>query len=234
MDTNLDNVPTTASAVRHETFKKPIEVSRVFQGEYQKEGELQAELKQTVETNSFYPAKTVSTDLQDNPFKQEEFNYEEKSFNQKRTDVAWIPVPSGLTAKEVLERISINPNATLYRILSNYPIFNSNQLGYMDSIMSDDSKTKEQKEEEVKTMKDRIADSQVLRYGSDDARTSAKKGDLILDTNGKPQYKVSFYSANGKEDVDRRISDFESYYATDKIQEELKGINSSVLNTQTI
>lgn len=234
MDTNLDNVPTTASAVRHETKRHPIEVSRVYKGDYQKEGELQAELKQTVETTSYYPAKTVTTDLQDNPFKQEEFKYEEKVFPQKRTDVAWIPVPGGTTAKEVLERITINPNSTLYRILSNYPVFNSNQLGYADSIMSDENKSKEEKDAEVKAMKDKIADSQVLRYGSDDSRTGAKKGDLILDTNGKPQYKVSFYSENGKQDVDKRIADFDSYYATAKIEQELKGINNSVLNTERL
>lgn len=230
----MENVVGTTSVVKVEVIKKPIEVSKVAKGEYQKEGELQAELKQTVETKSFYPEKTVTTDLQDNPFKQEEFNYENKEYSNTRTDVAWIPVPSGTTAKEVLGRIAINPKATLYRIISNFPIFNSNQLGYIDGIMSDENKTKEQKEAESKEMKDKIANRQVLRYGNDDSNGQFKKGDLILDSNGKPQYKAVFFSENGKEDVDQRRADFESYYATDLIATELQVRTNSVVNKKVL
>ena len=71
----------TRVVVRKEVKKNPIVVSRVYVGDYQsKGGELQAELKQTVETKSFYPAKTVKNDLQSNPFTQAEFNFEEKDF----------------------------------------------------------------------------------------------------------------------------------------------------------
>lgn len=45
----------TTSKIRKEVSKSEINVSRVYSSDYQKEGTLTAELKQTIKTTSFYP-----------------------------------------------------------------------------------------------------------------------------------------------------------------------------------
>ena len=219
--------------VRKVVTKGAIEVSRVYTSDYQKEGTQTAELKQTVTTKSYYPSKSVRNDLQDNPFPNSDFGFEEKEYSQERVDVAWIDVPNGKTKEEVKAVLSANPNATIYRIVANHPIFHSGQLAQMERISKDDSKPEAQRKEEVISLKNQIANRQVLRYSADAEDGSYKKDQIILDQTGKPQYKATFYSGNAKADEDRRTSSPSDYFATPEILAEMHN-SASVVEKQEI
>ena len=228
-----ENQVENPQGVRKEVIKGSIEVSRVYASDYQKEGTKTAELKQTVTTKSYYPSKSVRNDLQDNPFSNEEFGFEEKEYSQSRTDVAWIDVPENKTAQEVKAILDANPNATIYRVIGNAPIFHSGQLAQMERIKNDDSKPANVREEEVESLKNQIANRQVLRYANDAEDGSYKKDEIILDQYGKPQYKATFYSGSGKSDEDRRTSEPSDYFATPEILAKIHK-SSAVVEKQTL
>ena len=83
--------------IRKEVKTSSIAVSRVYAANYQKEGTLTAELKQTITVDSYYPAKSVSNSFQDSLFPTKAFGFEEKNYTAEETRVAWIPVPAGST-----------------------------------------------------------------------------------------------------------------------------------------
>lgn len=175
-----------------------IEVTSVGISNFQKPGTMTATLKQTVETVSLYPTKSVSSDLQDNVFGIEDFGFETTPHKNTRTNVVFLDVPEGSTVESVKAQFVKFPNAVLYRILDNKPILSRNQLYAI--------------EHELCTMDD-IANSQVVKYGPGE-----HEGELILDQNGKVQYKATFLSTTGKEDVDKRTSDPEDVYMSEEIE----------------
>lgn len=164
--------------------KYPIEVSEVKVSDFQKAGTMTAILKQTIETISTYPTKSVSNDKQDNIFSIEDFNFDEgESFTSTRTNVAFLDVPEGNTVESVKLKLGNFPNACIYRELANEPILTSGQKYAI--------------KQGLKTMDD-FANAQAIRDSN---------GVLILDKNGKIQYKAVYFSAQEKDDVDRRTSD---------------------------
>lgn len=190
-----------------QTTKGALVVSRVWKSDYQKEGTLTAELKQTVTTISKYPGKSVSNDLQSNIFGMEEFGFETKDFTQSRTDVAWIDVPANSTVESVTQKLSEFPTACIYRVMANKPIIHSGQQARLESETS----------ENANNLYNQIANRQVLRYSDKDEQNAGK---LILDNLGKPQYKATFFSNVAKEDADYRTLD-QDYYASPEIHAEL-------------
>lgn len=203
-----------SNATRVEIHKSKIEVSRIYKADFQKEGSETCELKQTVKAISFYPSKSVKSNLGDNLFEASEFGYSERDYIQERTDVAWIIVPEGTTVEKVQEMLAKEKQATLYRIISNHPVLTDNQ--------------KYSIAQGLKTMDD-FADAQVMRYGTDTEDHNA--GDLVLDSNGKPQYKACFFSKEGKADIDLRTSDPQDFYTSVSIYAEL---NEEVVASQTL
>ena len=203
-----------SNATRVEIHKSKIEVSRIYKADFQKEGSETCELKQTVKAISFYPSKSVKSNLGDNLFEASEFGYSEQEFKQERTDVAWIIVPEGITVDTVKAMLAKVDKATLYRIISNHPILTDNQR-YSIS-------------QGLKTMDD-FADAQVMRYGT--TTDEHNEGDLVLDSNGKPQYKACFFSKEAKSDIDLRTSDPKDFFASTSIYAEM---NSEVVLSQTL
>ena len=203
-----------SNATRVETRKSAIEVSRIYKSDFQKKDSETCELKQTVAVFSYYPSKSVKSNLGDNLFDAAEFGYSEQEFKQERTDVAWIIVPEGTTVDTVKAMLAKVEKATLYRIISNKPILTDDQL-YAIS-------------QGLKTMED-FADAQVMRYGS--TTEEHNEGDLVLDNNGKPQYKACFFSKEGKADIDLRTSDPTDFYASTAITVEM---NQKVLAPQKL
>ena len=200
------------SKIEKEIKKSRTYVSRVYVSHYQKPGTVTAELKQEVNTISLYPDKIIRDDLHGNIYDISEFEQAQKKYDNKRTDVAWIDIPEGQTFENVLHRLNDYPKATLYRILSSEPIMSSSSQMYYDRLVS------EGQEAMAAQFKDRVANSQVLRYGSDSDDESIKKGELILDAYGKPQFKACFLDETGeKQDQDFRIEDATSYYKTMEI-----------------
>lgn len=214
MDTNPTTAPVaqvaavapTAVAPRIRKVENflPVTLSRVYVSNYQKEGTRTAELKQIVETKSYYPSKSVTSNLQDNPFSNEEFGFEEHEYTDKSTRTTWINVPVGSTEAVVQAKLDALPNKRVYRILANRPILSQNQLAGIEAGL---------------TSKEVIADTQAVRYPN--TAPAHQAGKLILDTNGKPQYKANFFRSTMVPDEDLRTADPKDYYATAKITLEL-------------
>lgn len=192
---------TQEQGVRKQVSKSSLEVTRVHATQWQKEGTLTAEIKQTVTTKSFYPSKSVANNLQDNPFATSDFGFEEKEFVSDSKRVVWVDSPIGSTVESVVAKLAMLPEATIYRIYANRPILTENQEYAIKAGL---------------TTKDAIADKQVLRYGEGNENA----GKLIL-KDGKPQYKADFFKSTAKADEDLRTEDPADYYATPTMKIEL-------------
>ena len=100
-------------------------------------------------------------------------------------------VPASVTLEMIQEKILTNKRACLYSVISNHPVV---PMG---------------PKREVKfTEKD--LDDQLLKYFEDEEPN--RKGDLILDKYGKPQYRQVYLSLTGQPDVDLRSSVKEDYF----------------------
>jgi hypothetical protein len=199
-----------ADRIRKEVRIEPIEVSRLYKGNYQKEGTITAELKQTIETKSFYPTKSVSNNMQDNPFATKDFGFQDKEYTTFETRVTWIPVPEAMTEQEVVAHMAKITKATIYRVLSNKPSISDAQQAGINA---------------GQTTLDIIANAQAIRYPKDH---STHAGKLIPDTNGKVQYRAVYYSNTFKEDIDSRTADVSNFYLTDEIRAEIQNAQAAV------
>ena len=181
-----------------------IEVAELKVSDFQKKGTKTAVLKQTVKTTSLYPAKSVSNNLQDNIFSLEEFgaDFVGEPYVSERTNVAFMDVPETSTIETVKAKLALFPKATLYRIMANKPILNSNQEYAI--------------KQGLKTMDD-FANAQAVKYGQDDDKGHVK-GNLILDKHGKVQYKVTYFSTTEKEDMDLRNDIPDDQYLTPELE----------------
>lgn len=205
--------------IEKSTTKGIVTVSRVYKAHYQKSGTITAEMKQTVEEISLYPDKTIRDNLQGNVYDLGEYDQEKRQFKKTRTDVTWIDVPDGQSVESVSQRLSQYPNATLYRILSNHPILSETTEKYYQGLIDSDQ------EALAVQIKNRIANSQILRYHTTDADSGHFKDDLILDKFGKPQYKACFLDETGKkEDKDLRTEDPTDYYTTVEVLMSMKNL----------
>lgn len=196
-------------SIRKETTVTPLGVSRVYASQWQKEGTLTAELKQKVVVKSFYPTKSVSNDMQDNMFTQEDFGFSEQEFSNEETRVAWIDVPLNSTVESISSKLTQFTNAKLYKVLANEPILTNNQVYAINQGL---------------TSKEAFANSQVVRYPDEAMRNGVNVGGkLALDSHGKPQYRAIFFSNNGsKVDKDLRTPDAE-YFTSEAITQEMDG-----------
>ena len=206
MENNIQNQNVVDDRIAKTPTKKPIEVTRVYKSDWQKEGTMSAEMKQTIETISSYPTKSVRNEAQDNIFANEDFGFAAQNYTSSETRVAWIDVPENSTVEIVKAQIAKFPGATIYKVLSNKPILTSDQK-YAVNV----SKV---------TTVDVIASRQAVRYPEthDDATL---RGKLILDQNGKIQFRVSYFSNKEREDVDMRTTDPADFYVPEDLKAEL-------------
>jgi hypothetical protein len=212
MNTQISN--TENQGVRKSVTKSPLEVTRVHATAYQKEGTLTAEIKQTVTTKSFYPSKSVSNNMQDNPFANADFGFEEKEYSADEKRVAWVDVPVGSTVESVVAKLAALPTATIRKVLANRPIITDSQQYAISAGL---------------TSMDAIADKQVVRY----PEGSPQAGQLIL-KDGKPQYKATYFKNAAIEDQDLRTSDPADFYATPTMKVELAGITTTISAEQSV
>lgn len=203
-------------------IKEKVFISRVFTAHYQKPGTITAELKQQVSAEIIYPDKIIRNNLQGNIFDTEDFEVTGKVFTSNRIDVTWITVPKNSTLESVKEQLAKFPNATLYRILSNHPIMSDSQKLYYDSLIESGQESLAFKFEET------VANSQLLTYSQDSPEGMYYKGDLLLDINGKPQYKACFLDETGKkEDLDLKTKEPSDFYSTIEVKMKLSGLVNS-------
>ena len=205
---NTQSSNTENNKVRKEISKGNLEISRVYAASYQKEGTLTAEIKQTVTTKSYYPSKSVSSNMQDNPFATSDFGFSEQEYSSDERRVVWIDVPTDSTEATVAEKLASLPTATIYKVLANHPILTDNQNYAIGAGL---------------TSIEAIADKQAVRYPDG----HPQEGSLILN-NGKPQYKATFFKTTAKADEDMRTADPADFYATPEMRVELSGVIQSV------
>lgn len=203
-------VQTSENRIEKNVTFGAIEVSRVYESQYQKEGTVTAELKQTVKTKSLYPEKSVTSNFQDNIFSNEEFGFAKKEYDSEEVRVAWLDVPVGSTVESVQAKLNALPQARLYKILSNHPLISDNQAAGINRGF---------------TTKDIIANGQAVRYS---ANHETMAGKLIPDTNGKVQYRGVYFKANTIEDMDKRTADVADVYLTPELQAELNQVSATV------
>lgn len=203
--------------VKKEVTIGPILVDKIYKGEYQKPGTMTAQLKQTVTTKATYPSKSVTSNLQDNPFGLDDFAFEGQVYDSQETRVAWVDVPENATEKSVAAQLAKLPEAKLYRIMSNHPIISDNQSYGISSGV---------------TTKDIIGDRQAVRYPVG----HEKEGQLIMDPSGKVQYKGIYFKATAIEDVDLRTKEVSDVYHTATISAEIAAsvASSTISEKQTI
>lgn len=202
----MENNIQQENRIRKEVVKSPIEVSRVYTSDFQKEGTVTAELKQVIKTTSFYPAAVVSNSLQDNIFTQKDFGFEEKPFENTETRVAWIDVPVGSSIETVSAKLAEFSGATLYRILSSRPIIADTEQNAINNPDMD-------------VTLDVFANRQAVRY----PENHAEGGKLAL-INGKVQYRKVAFSVTDKADMDLRSSLLSDTYLSPELNSEVNGV----------
>ncbi len=217
---NTGTVAPLGTAIRTIITKSPISVDDILKAEFQKEGTISAQLRQVVETKSFYPSKKISNNMQDNLFATEDFGFAETEFLATENRVTWMDIPEGTTAQQVLDKLTNSPKANLYRVLSNKPILTDSQEYAIGAG--------------TKTMDD-FAEAQIVRYpestilNENTPEAQDVSNEIVLDKNGKVQYRRIFFSATGKEDVDTRTKEVEDVYMSKSIKMELEGAGQKVI-----
>lgn len=194
-----------SNATRTEVKVEAITLDEIYASQYQKANTMTARLRQIINITSFYPSMKPTNSATENVFSDDEFDgTEEQPFVSNEQRIAFINVPDKATAEEVMKRIiALGEKARIYKVLSNHLILTEEQKSAIRNGI---------------TTKDIIANSQAIRFGEG----SEKEGQLITDTNGKVQYRQTYLSTSGKEDVDLRTSDANDMYLSPELEAELE------------
>lgn len=206
------NVSSDNSIVK-DVKRSEIYIGNIGTSDYQKEGTKTVQLRQDITTTASYPTKRIDTDMQDNLFSTTDFGFEMKDFTTKEQRVAFMDVPINATQAEIEERLKSAKSACLYKVMSNHPILTDSQKYAISN--------------DIRTMDD-FANSQAVRYpdGTVDSFGTDISGKLVLDKNGKIQYRKVFFSLQNKADMDLRTADKEDMYISNELKVEL-GIPNS-------
>lgn len=239
------------NALKREIVRKPVTVDKVEVSKFQKEGSLTAHMRQVVEVHSWYQAKQSANSATNSLYDNSDFGeeYQDKPYISPENRVAFILVPEGTSVESVTKKLSmvaprnaaikaamkeegvtetfdLNPDTLkkiaeefntrverlpeaahltdpcIYKVLSNHPILTSSQK-YSISIGQ-------------KSL-DEIANKQAVRY----PKEHELAGNLITDSNGKVQYKGTFFSEWHVDDIDLRTKDLQDVYLTKEIRIEI-------------
>lgn len=211
----------STQAITKNVVKSAITVDKISASENQKAGTLTAQLRQVITTNASYPSKRVGNEKQDSLFGTAEFGFTTQDFSSVENRVAFMHVPVGTTAEVVLAKLAQAPQSCLYKELSNKPIITEDQ-NYSITVGQNTLES--------------FANTQVVRYPDSPAVAENLRGKIILDNNGKVQYRRVFYSSTPKEDVDGRTADVADAFISGEIQAELASMqsNATIVNEQKL
>lgn len=211
----------STQAITKNVVKSAITVDKISATDNQKAGTLTAQLRQIVTINANYPSKRVGNEKQDSLFGTAEFGFATKDYSSVENRVAFMHVPVGTTPEVVLAKLAQAPQACLYRELSNRPIITEDQ-NYSITV--------------GQNTLDSFANTQVVRYPDSPTVAENLRGKIILDNNGKVQYRRVYFSATPKEDVDGRTSDLNDSFISGEIQAELASMqsNATIVNEQKL
>lgn len=210
---------TSTSGVRKVVSVSEIALDKLgATSEFQKPGTITAQIRQIVRTESSYPSKKTSSNLQGNVFANAEFGFETQDFSNDENRVAFLLVPENTIEAIMVEKLKeANKNgACIYRMLSNEPILDENQKYAIGAGLR---------------TKDQFANTQVVRYPvTAENDLKGLSGKIWTDPMGKVQYRRTFFWLTPREDMDLRGEG--TYYTSPEIEVELKG--ASVLQNQTL
>jgi hypothetical protein len=206
--------------VKKDITRQPLSLDNLHISDFQKEGTITAQIRQVIDTITRYPAKQVSSDRQPNIFNIEEFGFETKDYPNQENRLVFMDIPENTTEAQFKKKLKKMPTACIYRVLSNRPILTDNQVAAI-------------KNPELNVTIDTFANSQVIRYGDNHATTP---GELILDKNGKIQYRATFFWPEAKEDQDDRTVPAEDCYMSADIKAEIMsdGADATIIAEQTL
>lgn len=211
----MRSIQTEDNGIRKQVNYTDVTVDKVYTADYQKEGTKTAQLRQEVVTKTSYPSKKVENNKSDNVFSSEDFSFDSSDYTNTEKRVAWILVPPSVSVDDVLSRIP--KEATLWRELSNQPILTEDQAYAIENP-------------DLELSLDDIANRQVVRYPDNHEQA----GKIVLDPNGKPQYRAVFFSKEEKEDVDNRTENANEFYASEEIKKEMETSGFSVVQGQSL
>ena len=182
------------SQVKITIERQPVVVSRLYKTEYNRDDAQTVELKQCVLKKTEYHDNTLSSDLSDNLYSHKDFRNESSNVfvSPPETRVTWLNIPEEVTLEEFEERLNKAEGACIYKILSNSPILTQAQQYAVNNPNSP-------------LDIEHYCKAQVVRYPA----TSERAGEIVLDPNGRVQYRATFFSATHKDDVDERSYDVE-------------------------
>ena len=196
-----------SNATRETVVFGLIMLDLIKTGEFQKSGTKTAQLRQIVTKVSYYASKQANDNLTESFYKNEDFGYSEQPFTSKEERVVFMNIPVSETEEGLKAKIANAPKARIYKILSHFPILSSAQ----ENAISRGLKTRNE-----------FANKQVIKYGEGTVINGVDvSGELIL-FNGKPQFKVTKFSASGKVDEDLRPEQT-GFFSTPEIETMMTG-----------
>ena len=144
--------------------------------------------------------------MQSNVFSMEDFGFSGQDFTNKEVRMAWIPIPVGTTVEQVQAKIAQLTGACIYKVMSNEPILDENQIYSINS---------------GQRTKNDYANSQVIRF----PKGNEKEGQLCLTSGGAVQYRRTFFWHEDRLDIDTRNANAECFMSPE-IMAELQGIKA--------
>jgi len=209
--------------VKHVTTSNPIKLDELRVGERQKKNTKTAQIRQILETLSYYPSIKTENSMKGGLVSIDKFDAPAQIFPSTENRVAFVLVPDTYTEDQV-NKLLVDANtkgAVVYKTLSNKPILDEDQKAAINLGL---------------TTVDIIANKQIARFpkGTIDRITKEDVSDqLVIDKKtGKVQYRRTDFWPTFREDVDLRTSDETDQYLTPEIEAELKG--ASVMLGQKI
>lgn len=206
----------TETSVIKDVKHGAVTIDKLYKSDYQKKGTQSVQLRQEVVTKSSYPSVQPKTG---GLFSTAEFGLETQDFESKETRIAWIDVPETATVDVVATRLAALASKGIMKVLANKPILNANQKNAIERGIAE---------------MDTFANSQIVRYPDE----HEKSGEIILDKNGKIQYRVNNFEPEMTNDVlDKRTADPADYYASEELEQELAELATSstgMFNNQTL
>lgn len=194
-----------------------ITIDKIFISDFQKKGTKSVQLRQQVETIDYYPAKKAHNEFSAGLFGADEFGFEEQEFKNIEQRVAWENVPESATEEVIRQRIAMlnEQKGRIYKVLSNSPILGPDEMSAIETgIVSNGVLTTGEE------ILEKIAKRQAVRYPADHQTTPNQ---LILDINGKVQYRRMGVKNSEVEDSDLRDADPAKGFLTTEMAAELQG-----------
>lgn len=218
----MKNQTFTVNGIVHDIKVSPVTIDgEPYASQFQKKDTMSIMLRQVISDHATYPSARVRNEKEDNLFADEEFGFTGgQEFTSVQNRVAFMDIPVGATVAQLQAKLAANPEACIYKQLSSRPILTS---GQMSSITGG-----------LRTL-DMFANAQAIRYPENEGTiANGTAGKLILDAEGKVQYRATFFSQTERADVDERGK--VEYYVSPELADELAGkvISASLVAEQSI